>query len=80
MNVAKPKIPKVSTQNSTGFKQKLAIGRAIAVQLPSVMSAEEVAKVLGVSHQYVRRTELLALAKIAAKMKELYANAKHETL
>lgn len=80
MNVKKPKIPTVSTQNSQGFKQKLAIGRAIAVQLPIVTPIGEVAKALGVSHQYIRRTELLALAKIASKMKELYANAKHETL
>ena len=67
----KPKLPKVETAKSAAIKADLKIGRAIADQLQPVHSLEEVAAALGVSYQYVRRVECLALAKISRAVKAM---------
>ncbi len=53
------------TQKSAAFKERLRIGREIASQLDEHMTVAEVAAETGLSKQYIRRTECLALAKLA---------------
>lgn len=72
--VAKVKLPKVDTQKTEGFRAKMKLGRAIANQLDSVMSGDDVAAHLGISPQAVRKIECLALAKIALRMQALNFN------
>jgi DNA-directed RNA polymerase sigma subunit (sigma70/sigma32) len=67
----KPKIPFVATANSAAIRADLILGRNIAAQLEPVNSLEEVAESLGVSYQYVRRVECLALAKLAHKLRKM---------
>jgi DNA-directed RNA polymerase sigma subunit (sigma70/sigma32) len=68
---AKPKLPKVATSNSAAIKSDLALGRSIADRMVPVNSLEEVAQAMGVSYQYVRRVECLALAKLAHKLRKM---------
>lgn len=58
----------VPTQNSFKMKLRVQRGQQLRAMLTEVKSVAEVAKELGVSEQYVRRTECIALAKLEEKL------------
>ena len=66
----KPPTGYIPVQSSVAFKTRLAIGGAMASALEPKMTLREVGKKLGLSATMVSRIERLALAKVAAAMKE----------
>ena len=62
---------KYDYQKSPGFRDRLRIGAAIAIQLPQLMGAKECAKHFGISTQMLRRIECEALFKVGARLTEI---------
>jgi hypothetical protein len=62
------------TSKTVAMKDRIKIGQSIANQLEPVNSARDVAKHFGISEQALRKAECLALFKVSAKLKELFAH------
>lgn len=63
----------MDSSRSVAMKDRIRIGQNIANQLEPVNSARDVAKHFGMSEQGLRKAECLALFKVSAKLKELFA-------
>ena len=59
-------------------RDRIRIGREIAQQLEPVHTAQEVAEYLGITQQAVSKIEALALFKVSAKIKELFAQGNNQ--
>jgi hypothetical protein len=62
---------KTNSQKSAGFKMQMKIGGEIASKLPERLGRPEVAEIMGISAEMVRRIEYRALYKVQAKLVEL---------
>ena len=76
MALKKPVSPTkgLDSSRSAAMRDRIRIGQNIANQLEPVNSARDVAKTLGMSEQGLRKAEALALFKVSAKLKELFAH------
>jgi len=61
-------------------RERLRIGRALANKLPQRKSPVEVAKQLGISTTRLRQIELIALYKVAQRLKEIHGFETAENL
>ena len=68
---------KTNSQKTFGFRHQMKVGGQISAMLPEEMSRPEVAKLMGLSNEMVRRIEYLALAKLRARMIEFRTEEFH---
>jgi hypothetical protein len=62
---------KTNSQQTVAFKRQMQIGGDIGRRLPERMARVDVAEIMGLSPEMVRRIECQALYKVQARMVEL---------
>ncbi len=58
-------------KRSFAIREEMRIGAEIANQLPKLTGLEETAKIMGISHQMVRRIECRAFYKMQKRLREI---------
>lgn len=72
-----------SSQKTAAFREELRVGKEIKKALDKLipencrMSEPQIAKILGVSQQYVNRVELRALYKLRARLRPLLGGVEY---
>lgn len=63
---------KYQTQDSFAFKNNMAEGKRLSKALEPIRTQRQVADMLGMSQEGVRRIEYRALAKVARELRKFY--------
>ena len=66
---------KHNSQKTFAFREEMRIGAELANRLPKLRGATEVAKIIGISPQMLRRIECRALFKVQKRLREMHLQA-----